>query len=404
MEPQATRVATRWANTEHVRSIALMKFLADVSRRLGVAEHVYVVGGAVRNWIMEKPIKDIDVVVDSVSLGKGRDSAWFAEQVQRAVPASVDLTTNQYGVAILTVKGSWVLDGQDLRGEVIEIANARKESYAGAGGKGKGYKPDEVVPATITEDVNRREFTFNTLLWRMLDLAEGPDKAEIIDLTGVGRQHLREKLIQTPLDPDRTFSDDPTRMLRAIKFIVRYDLQLSSEVESSIQRNAHRLHDMPWEAVGKLVVDDILRKPGARLVLGLMDDLGLIRVVGEMLQRQKPFAAYLTRQLRENPNVELLLDLLDRGFGSTTSLTFLTPEQHLLLRFNIRGLSPQEAADYVDALRTPPIDNMAIIEELKLEPRDRGKIAPVARELLLKKPGLVSSPEALTRDVLAILR
>lgn len=141
-----------------------------------------------------------------------------------------------------------------------------------------------------------------------------------------------------------------------------------------------------------------------RKALALMDDLGLIRVVGEMLQRQKPFAAYLTRQLRESPNVELLLDLLDRGFGSTTSLTFLTPEQHLLLRFNIRGLSPQEAADYVDALRTPPIDNMAIIEELKLEPRDRGKIAPVARELLLKKPGLASSPEALTREVLALLR
>lgn len=233
---------------------SLMMFLAREANQLGVGQHVYVVGGAVRNHLMGLPPKDIDVVVDSVSLGKGRDSAWFAEQVQRAIPTQTDLTTNQYGVAILTVKGSWVLDGQDLRGEVIEIANARKESYAGAGGKGKGYKPDEVVPATITEDVNRREFTFNTLLWRMLDLAEGPDKAEVIDLTGVGRQHLREKLIQTPLDPDRTFSDDPTRMLRLVRFAVKYDMKVHPDVAAAVRRNAHRLMDMPWEAVGALLV------------------------------------------------------------------------------------------------------------------------------------------------------
>jgi tRNA nucleotidyltransferase/poly(A) polymerase len=111
----------------HDAQIALMKFLSTVARRAGADEHVYVVGGAVRDFVMGRPIKDVDVVVDAVSLGRNRDSAWFAEQVVRSIPVASSYVTNQYGVAIITVKGPWVLDGQDLQGEVIEIANARKE-------------------------------------------------------------------------------------------------------------------------------------------------------------------------------------------------------------------------------------------------------------------------------------
>ena len=154
------------ADAAHARSIALMKFLSEVTQRAGVAKHVYVVGGAVRNFIIDRPIKDIDVMVDSISLG-GKDSAWVAKTLARAIPTQTNTTTNQYGVAIVTVKGPWVLDGQDMQGEVIEIANARKESYGGSGGK--GYKPSMVEPATIEEDVLRREFTFNCMAGEVCD-------------------------------------------------------------------------------------------------------------------------------------------------------------------------------------------------------------------------------------------
>jgi len=89
----------------HARQIALMKWLSKQAIRLGVAKHVYVVGGAVRNFVIKEPIKDIDMMVDSVAL-KGKDSEWLAKQLMRHLPPGSNLTTNQYGVAIITVKGS----------------------------------------------------------------------------------------------------------------------------------------------------------------------------------------------------------------------------------------------------------------------------------------------------------
>lgn len=237
----------------HDKSIALMRFLSRVSESLGVGDHVYVVGGAVRNFVINRPINDIDIVIDSVALGGGRDSAWFANALQRAIlPAQTSYVTNQYGVAILTVQGPWVLDGFDMSGEVIEIANARKESYGGAGGK--GYKPSEVEPATIEEDVARREFSFNTMLWRLSELASGPDKAQIIDLTGCGLDDLRRGLMRCPSDPDKTFSDDPTRMLRLVRFAVKYGFQPTPDVIDAVRRNASKLVNVPQNAVAQLLI------------------------------------------------------------------------------------------------------------------------------------------------------
>jgi len=248
------RVASRYmASIPHGKNVALMKWLSDVTRRLGVARDTYVVGGAVRNFLIGRPIKDLDVVIDSVRAG--RDSAWLAAQISRHVPAPTNVTTNQYGVAILTIKGSWVLDGEDMRGEVIEIANARKESYAE--GLGKGHKPHTVAPATIEEDVRRRDFTMNALLWRLMDLAHGPEKAEVIDLTGCGRRDLEQGVLRCPQPPDKVFSDDPTRMLRLVRLASKYNLKIPPDVAASVRRNASKLKRMPWEAVATILMQTL---------------------------------------------------------------------------------------------------------------------------------------------------
>lgn len=386
------------------KAVALMKFLARVAIKNGVAEHVYVVGGAVRNHLMGITPKDIDVVVDSVSVGQGRDSEWFARKVADAIPVQTNLTTNQYGVAILTVKGEWVLDGVDLMGEVIEVANARKESYDGAGGKGKGYKPTDVAPATIEEDVLRREFTFNTLLWRMLDLAHGPEKAEVIDITGLGRQHLEEKLIATPVDPDKTFRDDPTRQLRILKFLLRYDLKISPDVVASVKRNAHRLKDMPWEAVGNILVGDILKSAKATHGIRVMKSLGILDVLVEMIQETPPFAAYLTKQLANgNHSVELLLELADLGIAGRV-LSFLTTEQRARFKELAQSMGGDESRQFLEVLRVPPVDNAALIQEFSLEGRDRGLLVPLAREAILLDPSLATHEVRLNDRVREALR
>lgn len=395
----SSRVASAFLSRQSdAKSTAMMKFLSGVATDAGVGRSVYVVGGAVRNFLLGVPVKDVDIVVDSIALG-GRDADWFAKVVAKSIPVETNVTTNQYGVAILTIKGDWELEGINLRGEVIEIANARKESYDGVGGKGKGYKPTDVSPATIDEDVFRREFTFNTLLWRLHDLASGPDKAEILDITGLGRQHLEQKMIHTPLDPDKTFRDDPTRMLRALKFLLRYDLSIDPEVAASIRRNAPRLKDMPWEAVGNLLVRDILSSPKARHALKVMSSLGLVEVLAEMVRDTPAFAAFLTRQLAAgNHGVDLLLDLSDLGIEKKT-VGFLSDAQKSEFRALALGMSQSDVRQLFETLKSPPINSMALIEEFNLQGRDRGALVPLAREFLLDNPDAVLDPAAITQGV-----
>lgn len=387
----------------HDAQIALMRFLSTVARRAGVADHVYVVGGAVRDFVMGRPIKDVDVVVDAVSLKRGRDSAWFAQQVVRSIPVASSYVTNQYGVAIITVKGSWVLDGHDLGGEVIEIANARKESYGVGGDAGKGYKPTDVQPATIQEDVERREFTWNTLLWRLRDLADGPSKAEIIDLTGCGLRDLNEGVMRCPRDPDVVFSDDPTRMLRLVKFVGRYGFKVPPDVAASVRRNAGKMANAPWEAIATILVRDVIEKPYARRVLPMMRDLGLMDAIIDLVAKNPPFRTYLERELRGKP-AHLVADLLEHGLTDPTPVRVLTPDQRARFVGVVRGLSPVDAELLSNALQRPPVDNSAIIAEFSLRPDQRGRIAPLARELLLNDPALASDAVALTDAVRESMR
>lgn len=370
----------------------LMRFLSTVARQAGVAEHCFIVGGAVRNHLLGVPAKDLDVVVDSVAL-KGRDSEWFAREVAKAIPVRTSLTTNQYGVAILALSEPWELDGVTLeKGETIEIANARKESYGG--GSGKGYKPHMVEPATIREDLVRREFTFNSLLWRLSDLTDGPEHAEVLDLLGTGRKDLEDRIMRTPVDPDKTFSDDATRMLRALKFIAKYGFRLPPDMAASIRKNAPKLKGMPWDAVRKILVEDILEGPNPRRSVGLLRDLGIADVLREMLIEEPGFASALGRSLSDKETL-LVLDLLDLDWAIRTPVSFLGPDGLRQLRVHLLALPDREGQALVDALRKPPIRQPVLFERYNVAPKDRGSVVEIARHLLLGDPSLMHDPSTL---------
>lgn len=397
LNERAARVASRYMmGSIHQKNIELMRWLSAATQKLGVGRDTYVVGGAVRNFVIDRPIKDIDIVIDSVAAG--RDSEWLAKNLSQLMPTQTNLTTNQYGVAILTVKGDWMIGDHNLKGEVLEIANARKESYGGSGGK--GHKPTDVQPATIEEDIYRREFRFNTLLWRMMDLAKGPDKAEIIDLTGCGLKDLNEGILKCPADPDVVFSDDPTRMLRAIKFTGKYGFKIPPDVVRSIQKNAPKMKRMPWEAVASILVDNVLNEPTARKSLKQMRELGLLKVVSEMMQEQKPFATYMANQLRRNRKVQLLLDLMELGVPAKTPISFLDRKQQARLRELTVAMPEDQASKFVDVLIKPPVNNKVVIDQLNLPGPERGKITPLARSLILRDPSLAKDGRRLTQEVL----
>jgi tRNA nucleotidyltransferase/poly(A) polymerase len=336
---------------------SLSKFLNQkierISSREGlpIGEHTYIVGGAVRNFILDKDIKDIDIVIDSVSLG-GFDSAKLAEELQREISVYTTVETNNYGVAILSIKGPLLIDGYDFSGEQIEIANARSESYSGG-----GYKPEKVSPATIEEDVFRREFTFNTLMWRIADIATGFDKAEIIDITGCGIDDLNSGEMRCPKDPDIVFSDDPSRMLRAIKFISKYGFKLPDNIKESIIKNSDKIKNIPPNQIGSILINQILIESSYRSSLILMSSLKLLDPIRDMLaapqtKDESALKSFILSHSKER-EVGFLLSLLEVNLPLSEPLKFLTEEQRERLGQITSSMSAEDGWNFIGMLSNP---------------------------------------------------
>lgn len=372
--------------------IEVMRFLAAVARMAGVAEHIYIVGGAVRNFVLDPtgdkyPIKDVDVVVDSVGL-KGRDATWFAHLVADAIPVDVSVVTNNYGVAILTVNGDWSLGGHELSGEIIEIAGTRKESY----GDNSGYKPQTVEPATIQEDVLRREFTLNSLLWRLHDLADGPDKAEILDLSGCGLRDLRDGTLRCPNDPDIVFSDDPSRMVRAIKFLLKYGFKIAPDVAASIRRNARKLKKVPPAHLSTMLVRTFFEPGVGKKALLEMDKLGLLDVVREIAQDSKHFMATLNNWADRKAGLDFLYDLLDLQMPMGKRLSVIPHD--LAAHFRAYAeTEPEKALALLDVLDQPgrKFDMPGIIHALGVRGAEIKGVTNTIRRLLVLNPDINES-------------
>ena len=394
---------------DHEKQIALMKFLSGVAKKLDVSEHVYVVGGAVRDFVLGYPIKDLDIVIDPTETGK--DSAWFAEQLDRHIPVNTSYATNNYGVAIITVRGDWMLDGHNLSGEVIEIANTRKETYGGS--SGKGYKPSEVTSADIVEDTLRREFTFNTMLMRLSELADGPDKDAIIDLTGCGLSDLKNGILQCPSDPDKTFSDDPTRMIRVIKFLLRYDMKPTQDTITSIKANAKKLRNVPYEALAKLLVHDCFKEPTYAKALDYMEKYGLLSVIKDIMEKNDNFRTYMLRWSNTKP-VSMMLDLMDIGLPLQANVGFLTVDQISTLREVTLGMTREDSIGFLSGLRQPSSvwkDKAffgTLLTELEVPTSDvpefSKKVNAVARDILLENPSILLNPSTLRGSIIARLK
>lgn len=407
----AKRVADAWLRKKaewavygstHSKSVALMKWLAQATKKLGVGRHTYVVGGAVRNFIIDRPIKDIDVVIDSVRAGM--NSLELANALAKLIPARTTVVMpERFQVAVLTVKGEWEVEGHDFQGEEIEIAIARKELY-----KDDDYKPYVVEPTTMEEDVYRREFTFNTLLWRLEDLANGPEKAEIIDLSGCGKRDLEQGLLTCPSDPDKTFSEDPIRMIRVLKFVGKYGFKVPKDVEAAVKRQAKRLKIVPWDQIAKTLFNSVLNEPTARKSLAHMKRLGLVDVIADMMQskKNKGFATAMFNALKAKPReVGYLLDLLDLGLPIRQPLTFLDSKKDRdTLRRITMNMEREDADKLVAALVKPAVDKGRVFKTIDLPPNQRGKVQDQARVLILQNPALATNPRKLTDEVIKALR
>ncbi|GAB5399695.1 MAG: HD domain-containing protein [Aureisphaera sp.] len=208
----------------------------------------YVIGGFVRDYILKRgTAKDIDIV----AIGNGMD---LAKQVSSLLP-------NKPKVSIFKNYGTAMLKSQDIE---LEFVGARKESYQ------EDSRNPAVEGGTLQDDQNRRDFTINALAISL----NHENYGELLDPFG-GIKDLENKCIRTPLDPDITYSDDPLRMLRAIRFAAQLDFTIEHESLEAITRNAHRIKIISKERI----IDEIhkiLASPIPSIGFTLLHNTGLL--------------------------------------------------------------------------------------------------------------------------------
>ena len=198
----------------------LFKVLRDCAQELHL--ETYVIGGFVRDHLLGRGVKkDIDLVV----IGSGIE---LAQAVQKKLKGAKEVQIfKTYGTAMIHWKG---ID--------IEFVGARKESYS------KESRNPIVAPGTLKDDQERRDFTVNALA---LSLNEENFGALLDPFNGI--RDLKEKRLKTPLDPDITYSDDPLRMLRAIRFATQLDFKIEPHSLKAIEKNAGRIDIITKERI-----------------------------------------------------------------------------------------------------------------------------------------------------------
>ena len=237
--------------------LPVLKMVGATADELGL--ECYVIGGWVRDLFLHRPSNDIDIVV----VGSG---IALAEAVAKNLGKGAHLSVfKTYGTA------------QVKRGELeLEFVGARRESYT------KDSRNPVVEDGTLEEDQNRRDFTINAMAI-CLNNGEGRkvigerEYGELLDPFG-GMDDLEDCVIRTPLDPDITFSDDPLRMMRAIRFATQLGFFLDGETFDAIARNKERIGIITKERIAEELNKIILsRRPSEGFLL--LDKTGLLPLI-----------------------------------------------------------------------------------------------------------------------------
>jgi len=224
----------------------LLRLLEQAASELQLK--AWIVGGYVRDVLLERPHPNPDVVVEE------GDALSLARRFAELAGAPPPVTFERFGTAQVT-----------LPGHLVEFVTARAESYSS-----DSRKPD-VRQATLEEDLRRRDFTINTLL---MDL-----DGRIHDRLG-GRRDLEARILRTPDDPMRTFADDPLRMLRGIRFAAQLDFRLAPELVPAMRDMKSRLS--PPVISAERVADELrkmLESPRPKLALELLDESELLGLI-----------------------------------------------------------------------------------------------------------------------------
>jgi len=270
---------------ESVESL-LFKKIAEAATLLHT--DAFVIGGFVRDQLLGRASKDVDIVTS----GDGIELATKVAELLKVKKVSVFKT---FGTAMF-MHHDWQ----------IEFVGARKESYS------SDSRNPQVMPGTIKDDQDRRDFTINALAISL----QKDDFGQLIDPFN-GVEDLNLKIIRTPLNPDITFTDDPLRMMRAIRFAAQLNFQILPETLEAITRNASRISIITMERISdelnKIVMTE---KPSFGFYL--LDKTGLLELIFPVFTALKG-AEYVDGKGHKD-NFRHTLEVLDRIAPNTDNL------------------------------------------------------------------------------------
>ena len=231
----------------------IFSIISDAAEENGV--RAFVIGGYVRDCFLRRPCKDIDIVVEGSGI-----------ELTEAVAKKIGHHTN---VSVFRNFGTAMLHYDDME---VEFVGARKESY-----RRESRKPI-VENGTLEDDQLRRDFTINAMAFSL----QKDDYGSLVDPFG-GLLDLSKGVIRTPLDPDTTFSDDPLRMIRAVRFATKLttdqlQFHIVPEALESIERNRERLSILSKERIVD-ELDKILLTPKPSIGFELLDRTGLLELI-----------------------------------------------------------------------------------------------------------------------------
>ena len=250
----------------------IFKIVSETAAEQGV--RAFVIGGYVRDCFLGRPSKDIDIVVEGSGIA-------IAEAVAEKVHSNVSVFRN-FGTAMLRYKGI-----------EVEFVGARKESY------NRNSRKPIVEDGTLEDDQLRRDFTINAMAFSL----QQEDFGALVDPFG-GIRDLAAGIIRTPLDPDTTYSDDPLRMVRAVRFATKLstpelEFKIVQESKDSIRRNLKRMEILSKERIVE-ELNKILVTSRPSMGFRLLDETGLLDWILPQLVKLKGVESIDGRGHKEN--------------------------------------------------------------------------------------------------------
>lgn len=230
-----------------LKSKRIFETISNVGNEIG--QDAFVIGGYVRDQLLNRETKDIDIV----AIGSGID---FAKKTAKKLKSSPVKIFKSFGTAMIIV--------DDIE---VQFVGARKESYR------SNSRNPKVEIGTFEEDQKRRDFTINALAISL----NSKDYGRLIDPFN-GLNDLKNKILKTPLDPNLTFSDDPLRMMRAIRFSSQLDFKIEKETLNAISKNADRIKIVAQERITEELNKIILsNRPSSGFKL--LEETGLLKII-----------------------------------------------------------------------------------------------------------------------------